>query len=414
MIAARAKVDADPTLFESLDLVGPVVLGKLTKWRFGRGPSDGEQIDEGLRAGLAQADYPSGTRFGLGFVLIGEESTDDLQARLDTIKTSVELAALHPMGRGVSFSNDPLPTADVAPVEMLAGVARLDSSIVSAASLIMNQLVTEEPLLIPSDTMSQFVAGLKLVEPDESAGPLAPPQANNSVVDDRGSATGAHSSEWSSTDAQVAVGALPPLAPPPPPLRLTYFVIDAGQDSRPRKARARLMELVAKLDKGLMPRDSTIVSETCLIDAVAPGRIREPKPTGTIRPDDIWRPSNGLLDLAESLTQLHDLMIRHRESRARRRIELARPLVLFVLPTAAMYGARTLIQYRRIKDLADVGWLVTREDGPAPSAEIDPDKLVYDHSDVVNELLYKIGYPEDLPDLPQPDPTTNQQEKENE
>ena len=390
MIAAKAQIDADPTLFDSLDLVGPVVVGK-TGRRFRLGPTDGKQIDDRLRGALVALRPPENTRFGLGFVVVSDDPIEMLQTRLTSISEAVELAALHPMGRGISFSRDTEPTVDVAPVELPAGGARLDSSIVSAAVQIRSQYFSDESTLFDSATLRQLVPELTLRAPDE------PPAALSSQDTDSGGAVATIAAPLQQPpdgDRAGATGA--PTAPRTPlaPVRLTYLVFDSSQDSKPRRVRARLIRLVQDLDKRLVPRDNTLRSETVLVGAGAPDRVSDLRATGTVQPSDFWRASNGTLDLADTMTRLRQSIIRHKESKLRRSEPLAKPLVVFILPDAALYGAATLIPYRQIRDLADIGWLVTRSDGPPPSIEVDQDRLVYNHSDAINELLYKIGYPE--------------------
>jgi hypothetical protein len=388
MITAQARIDVDPNLFDSLDLVGPIVIGK-TGRRFRLGPTDGKQIDDGLRAGLVELRPPSNTRLGLGFVVVGDDPIAAVQTRLASVSRDAELAALHPVGRGISFSGGTEPTAEVAAVELSAGVARLDSSIVSAAVQIRAEHFADDSALIDSVTLSQLVPELTLRAPDE------PPAALVAQETDSG---------------RTAASMAPPLPQPPhgrpaadalalpraplAPLRLTYLVIDSSQDSKPRRVRARLSRIAQELDRLLVPRDDDLRSETVLVGAGAPNRVSDLKPTGGVRPADFWRASNATLDLAATMTQLRDLIIRNKDSKTRRREELITPLVIFILPTAAMFGAATLMPYRQITHLAEIGWFVTRTDGPPPSIEIDPDRLVYDHSDAINELLYKIGYPE--------------------
>ncbi len=115
------------------------------------------------------------------------------------------------------------------------------------------------------------------------------------------------------------------------------------------------------------------------------------------------------------MPRLRDLIVRNKESKSRRREVLTTPLVIFILPTAALFGASTIGPYRDIKTLAEVGWLVTDREGPPPSIEIDPDRLVFDHPDAVNEILYKLGYPEEETSAPVPDqkPGVGPTQKEN-
>jgi hypothetical protein len=277
----------------------------------------------------------------------------------------------------------------VASVEMLAGTPRLDSSIVSSAELILDKYLADETMLIKGSTLSRLVPELRASPLDEPRPPepaeptvVAPPTPSPGPIPEASHSPG--------------VGALTPPAAPLPPLRLTYFVIDTSRDAKPRAKSARLTSLVLELDKELVPPNLSKRSDSILVASNYPDLATAPKPTGTILGSDMWPASGDNLDLSVTMARLRDLIVRNRESKARRKELLTTPLVIFILPTAALFGAATIASYRDIKNLAEVGWLVTDREGPPPSIEIDQERLVFDHPDAVNEILYRLGYPEEL------------------
>lgn len=404
IISARAQVEADPTLFDALELVGPVVLSKTGRRLFGLGRTDGQAIDEGLRDALAGTELDPDACVGLGFVLVSQDAIPSLQARLATIFTDPRLTALHPLGRGISYAKAADPTSDVASVEMLASTPRLDSSIVSGAELIRTAYLADESMLITGPVLSQLVSGLRFSASGEPLPPVLagpnPGQADSNAYSP--SAPSPAQAPAASAPDAPAVGALTPPPAPLPPLRLTYFVIDTSRAAKPREKRTRLKQLVQEIDSGLTPSNLSTRSESIVVASSAPVRASEPRATGALLESDIWAPSGDSIDLSVTMTRLRDHIVRNKESKARRREALTRPLVIFILPTAALFGASTIAPYREIRTLADVGWLVTDREGPPPSIEIDPERLVFDHPDAVNEILYKLGYPEEEVSVPAP------------
>lgn len=412
IIAARAEVEADPTLFDALELAGPVVLSKTGQRLLGLGRTDGQAIDEGLRDALAATVVDRDAQVGLGFVLVSQDGIPGLQSRLSAISRDPQLGALHPVGRGISYATASDPTYDVTSVETLAGTPRLDSSIVSGAEMIRAAYLADESMLTTAPVLAQLVPELRLSTPDESQPPV--PADSNA-----GGSPGPSSSPALAAAPPVAtgpaVGALTPPPAPLPPLRLTYFVIDTSRDTKPRAKRSRLTRLVQDIDTGLAPTTPSMRSESIVVAANDPIRGSEPRATGTLRESEIWAASGDNLDLSVTMPRLRDLILRNTESKARRKELLTKPLVIFILPTAALFGASTIGPYREIRTLAEVGWLVTDHEGPPPSIEIDLDRLVFDHTDAVNEILYKLGYPEEEVSVPTPQqgPGVGPTQKEN-
>ncbi|HRY10359.1 MAG TPA: hypothetical protein P5544_10315 [Candidatus Nanopelagicales bacterium] len=408
IISARARVEADPTLFDSLALVGTVELSKSGKRLFGLGRTDGQAIDEGFRGAVAAQELEPDARIGFGVVLIGQDAISDLQSRLAAILADPQLTALHPLGRGISYAAPAEPTSDVASVEMLGSTPRLDSSIVSASELIRASYLADESMLIAGPVLSQLVPGVRYLAARES--PVSVDSAP--VADGTIAVTLAQASAPPTPDAP-AVGALTPPPAPLPPLRQTYFVIDTSRAAKQRAKRTRLTQLVREMDQGLVPSTPSTRSDSIVVASSEPVRASVPKVTGTLLDSDVWGPSDSTLDLSVTMPRLREIMVRHRESKTRRNELLAKPLVLFILPTAALFGATTIGPYREIKTLADIGWVVTDPEGPPPSIEIDPDRLVFDHPDAVNEILYRLGYPQGVstPAL-QEDCGTEQPQKE--
>ena len=171
------------------------------------------------------------------------------------------------------------------------------------------------------------------------------------------------------------------------PLRRVYIVAGAGIESRPRKVRRRLGELIADLDLSLAPSDGETIGYTWLVAADNP-RFAFPtvRPSGTLTAADLPRGSATHIDMRATTRGVAALVRGHEASFRRREQALAPAVVVFVFPTATLAGPTTLAAYRAIKDLATVGWIITGSGAGSPSRDVDTATLVYDNDDAANEF----------------------------
>jgi hypothetical protein len=97
------------------------------------------------------------------------------------------------------------------------------------------------------------------------------------------------------------------------------------------------------------------------------------------------------MDAAKTMQEAATLLERQIDRITRSQIPLLKPIVVFLLPNAALFGVIALTEYQRITAMAEVGWIVTDLNGPAPHDLVEPNRLVHDYDLAVDELLFQLN-----------------------
>jgi hypothetical protein len=396
--SAVYEISTDAFWGDALTVFGPVRLSKLTRWRVLAGTSDSRRVKTALQTHMAEVRLEQLTQVAIGIVVV-DQDVPTIEKRMKHLHDSPEFTTLPIHLRGISLrpSQNSLPS-NVTAIDRSLGVVRLDNLLIQACRAIMEeaQVAGESTLhsalltkAIGAGQVSSFnsaaqVAAARLVDEDQAAAHAALLEAAHRVIADPPPAQAM--TPLGRDDPYVVTEGLP--------LRLTYLVVANGAESRPKAIRQRLADLIVGLDQGLIPEPGTIASRTWLV-AAGQSATNDPimRTTGTMRKDDLWRPVSDFLDMTMTMEEIARLVAENKASYERRNQPLVQPLVLFIMPTATLPGARCRSYYRKIRDLADIGWLITDKDAPSPSVEIDTTRLVIDKDDVINELLYSVKYP---------------------
>ena len=398
---AGYSLSVDPVLSEALVLVGPQGLRTSLRHRgtSAFGSTDAERIRKSFESGLSQSDLDQFTRVVLGVIVV--DHAQNLETIMMGLRGAPQLTGIRMQVRGISLT--PISGEPIKGVTTLGPDQGLDPLILRVCEEIIESSQSSTRMSVPALELGKVFSSVKIGS--RIADEVEPAR----MMDQEESA--AHANQVaiaSSVSAQEQRPALlqpspqdPYMAPGGLPLRLTYLVIANGVESKPKKIHNGIVELVVDLDRGLTPHHNTFASKTRLV-AAGQGESRRPimRDTGSIDKASIWKPSSDFLDMTRVMRELLQLVTEDIESCQRRGQKLSKPLVLFVLPDAAMSGERCLNLYRSLKERADIGWLITDKDAPGPNAEVDGQRVVTDKFDVVNELLYKVGYPQEFPVAP--------------
>lgn len=410
--AVNYRVATEPSLADSFAFVGPQTLSRAKRFRAVRRVPDSKRVWAGIRDGLGRLRIGASTRVAIGVVVVDHDVLS-LKARLDQITRSAELAAFPIHLHGVSLAPAKAgATSNIVALDATTEPSRLDSVLLQRAEAIVQETEIAESGAIPAPLLAQFITSVRPV--------AAPTNAIHAVRMADEEMVTVHEAR-----VETAHAAAPTLRPGAPrrqpvddkyqtskkPLRLTYIVFAWGAESRPKGARQRIITLTQGLHDGLQPADDSLASRTTIV-AAGQGKDRRRvlgQGQGAVSAIlSTWRPTMDYLDMAETMRQLTSLMTENLDSYKRRSQPLRTPLVLFIMPTAAMSGSMCQSYYRRIKQLADVGWLITDAQAPSPNYEVEESTLVMDKDDAINELLHAVGYPPQA--LENPDDELNDDE----
>lgn len=402
---AYYSLSVDPVLSEALVLVGPQGLKTSLRHRgtSAFGSTDAERIRKSFESGLLKSDLDQFTRVVLGVIVV--DHGQNLETIMMGLRSAPQLTGIRMQVRGISLA--PISGEPIKGVTTLGpdqGPDQgLDPLILRVCEEIIESSQSSTRMSVPALELGKVFSSVKIGS--RIADEVEPAR----MMDQEESA--AHARQVaiaSSVGTQEHRPALlqpspqdPYMAPGGLPLRLTYLVIANGAESKPKKIHNRIVELVVDLDRGLTPHHNMFAGKTRLV-AAGQGDSRRPimRDTGSIDRASIWKPSSDFLDMTKVMRELLQLVTEDIESCQRRGQKLRKPLVLFVLPDATMSGERCLNLYRSLKERVDIGWLITDKDAPGPNAEVDGQRVVTDKFDVVNELLYKVGYPQEFPVAP--------------
>lgn len=405
--AVDYRVDTDPSLAGSLAFMGPLPLARARRFRPFRGPSDAKRVWAGIRDGLGQVRIGSSVRVAVGLVVVDYDLAS-LRLRLNQITGSPELLAfpVHIQGVSLTPARGDIDT-NLVVLDPAAGPNRLDSVLLERAEAVVQEAEIAGSGVMPARLLAQLVTSVRPV-----TGPTSTIHAVRMADEEMAAA---HEARVEATHSAAPMTR--PVAsrqrtvddkyhiPERLPLRLAYIVLAWGVESRPKEVRRRMISLAQSVDDGLTPTRDWMTSRTTLV-AAGQGKDRQRMlmqgaPASSVLGS--WRPTMDYLDMAETMRQLVDLITHDMASYNRRSQPLERPLVAFIMPSAAMSGPKCLSYYRKVKQLADVGWLITDEEAPPPSYEVDSSTLVLDKEDAVNELLHVVGYPPEMPEAPDND-----------
>lgn len=397
---ADYSLSVDPVLSEALVLVGPQGLRTSLRHRGSAfGSNDAERIRKSFESGLLKSDLDQFTRVVLGVIVV--DYGQNLETIMMGLRSAPQLTGIRMQVRGISLT--PISGEPIKGVTTLGPDQGLDALILRICEEVIESSQSSTRMSVPAPELGRVFSSVKIGS--RIADEVEPAR----MIDQEESA--AHANQVaiaSSASVQEQRPALlqpspqdPYMAPGGIPLRLTYLVIANGAESKPKNVHNRIVELVVDLDRGLTPHHNMFASKTRLV-AAGQGDSRRPimRDTGSIDRASIWKPSSDFLDMTRVMRELLQLVTEDIESCQRRGQKLRKPLVLFVLPDATMSGERCLNLYRSLKERVDIGWLITDKDAPGPNAEVDGQRVVTDKFDVVNELLYKVGYPQEFPVAP--------------
>jgi hypothetical protein len=394
--SARYRVTTHPSL-EGIRIVGPMRPSRTVGQWVRRSGDAGESVWRALRNSIPEVTSGPGANLLLGVAVIDRQPAA-VAGRIAALRASPRLQALPLQIHGISMEGQAADGsggaatsvgvignggADRAAVRDRLDVAllRIIEGALSSAEADPDLLVAEQLLarLFAGRTVQREPAGgvraVTLSDADESA-------SHASLLSSR---TRPHREEPQPSD---------PVSPPSDvtpngnrPLRRLYIVAGAGVESRPRKVRRRLGELVGNLDLSLAPSDGGTTGYTWLVSAGNP-RFSLPtvRPSGTLTAADLPRGSATHIDMRATMSGVAALVSGHEASFRRRGQALAPAVVVFVLPSATLAGPTTLAAYRAIKNLATVGWLITDSGSRSPSRDVDTATLVHDNDDAANEL----------------------------
>jgi hypothetical protein len=397
---ADYSLSVDPVLSEALVLVGPQGLRTSLRHRGSAfGSNDAERIRKSFESGLLKSDLDQFTRVVLGVIVV--DYGQNLETIMMGLRSAPQLTGIRMQVRGIRLT--PISGEPIKGVTTLGPDQGLDALILRICEEVIESSQSSTRMSVPAPELGRVFSSVKIGS--RIADEVEPAR----MIDQEESA--AHANQVaiaSSASVQEQRPALlqpspqdPYMAPGGIPLRLTYLVIANGAESKPKNVHNRIVELVVDLDRGLTPHHNMFASKTRLV-AAGQGDSRRPimRDTGSIDRASIWKPSSDFLDMTKVMRELLQLVTEDIESCQRRGQKLRKPLVLFVLPDATMSGERCLNLYRSLKERVDIGWLITDKDAPGPNAEVDGQRVVTDKFDVVNELLYKVGYPQEFPVAP--------------
>lgn len=400
--AAIFQISVDPLLGDALHLAGPLALPKPNRWRLFGQSSDSAHVRDGLRDRLNSIVLDRDARVALGVIFI-EPDVDAVDRAISECQSAQELVGLPVQFRGISLT--PILDAereDMVGINASLGPVRFDHLLLDMCRSILATAQTSSSMTMTSGILTRAIgAGSVASSPEEEV--TAARLADDEVAE-------THSALVATTHAPSRAlmpesGTIPEHHPrhlphandkyavaEGLPVRLTYLVLAMSSESRPSRVRSRVVALARALDRELVPLPGTIASRTVLV-AAGQGETRSPvmRVTGNLVESDFWKPAADFLDMTRTMEELVRLVTENIASFERRSQPLVRPLVIFVMPTAAMAGARCLSHYRKLKDLGDIGWIITEKDTTSPSSEVDLHGLVVDKEDVVNELLHAMA-----------------------
>lgn len=370
---------ADLALAECVKLIGPTELGKRPGgWRPFR-ESDGRRIREAIREVFSEESFPEDARAAIGVIVV-DSDLDTLSRRMPALERHPDFANLPLIWRGVTLDSrdSPISSSTRLDAVLLQEIASLVQEIERTNAAVPVELLAR---LLPEVRATFAEAGMvaavgnagtegdlrpnKTLIIDGTVDPTPPVEADSVAV--------ASEDPYPTTESQ--------------PLRLTYVVAGWGLEARPRSVRRRLIEILDELEGGLNAAED-VVSRTTVI-AASQGvekraTVRENWAKTTL---GTWRPSTEHLDITATMRDVAELVVENVASYERRSQALTKPLVIFLLPSPTLTGAMCATFYRKIKDIADVGWIVNG-DKKQPSYEIDSETVVRDKEDAVNELLH--------------------------
>lgn len=382
--SARYRVTTHPSL-EAIRIVGPMRPSR-TLGQWVRGSEDvGESVWRALRDTIPAATSGPGANLLLGVAVIDRQPAA-VADRIATLRASPRLQALPLQIHGLAIDG---PTADESG-DAGGAVARdrLDVALLRIIESARSDAEADPDLLVPEPLLARLFAG-RTVRREPTAGVRAV------TLSDADESAG-HARLLASRIRLDPEEPQPSNPAPPPsevtpggnrPLRRLYIVAGAGVESRPRKVRRRLGELIGDLDLSLAPSDGETTGYTWLVAAGHP-RFSLPtvRPSGTLTAADLPRGSATHVDMRATMRGVATLVSGHEASFRRRGQALAPAVVVFVLPSASLAGPTTLAAYRAIKEIASVGWIITGSGSRSPSRDVDDATLVHDKDDAANEL----------------------------
>ncbi|MDY0910897.1 hypothetical protein [Microbacterium sp. CFBP9034] len=392
--SARYRLTTRPSL-EGITVVGPVRPSR-TVGQWLRGSEDaGESVWRALRDSIPKVTSRQGANLLLGVVVV-DRQPDAVADRIAALRASPRLQALPLQIHGLSIdgqaadgSGRAAASRGVEEDEHAVGAAvrdRIDIALLRIMEGALSRAEADPDLLIPEPLLARLFAG-RTMQRDLAAGVRGVTLSDT----DESSAHARLIASGTRQDAEE-----PQLSTPAPPdvtgishrpLRRLYIVAAAGVESRPRKVRRRLGELIENLDLSLTPSDSETTGYTWLVAAGNP-QFSQPtvRPSGTLTAADLPRGSATHVDMRATMRGVAALVSGHDASFRRRGHALTPALVVFVLPSATLAGPTTLAAYRSIKELATVGWIITGSGSRSPSRDVDGATLVHDTDDAANEL----------------------------
>jgi len=378
MVKAASRTSAsDPSLDGSLLFTGPQRLHAPASPRLTIGRSDAHRMLTAWARCLADVSTPATTYTALGVIVVDTDGAS-VTSRLKALRTSKDLRALPVVVRGVSLSPMTSATPEVTDIDESSGPVRLDTVIADVGKQILAEAQATPEFMMPSELVGD-VLGVTMAR-------LSAP-----VIFDPPTHAEPDNTDQRSTMPERPEVSEPETAPDDLPLRLTYIVTALGAEARPRWTRARITDLVLQLDGALVPQDDPITSRTSFVVAGRPDIARKAVSTGKLERGDICRPSADDLDMTKTMDQVSHLLADDIAACNRRGHKLARPLVIFIMPSATIAGIYCHEYYKKIKKAADIGWLVTNPDAGAPSTAIDASRVVVDKPDAASELLCAMG-----------------------
>jgi hypothetical protein len=379
------RIGLDPELVESLVLLGMQKLGRKGRVRLPGRVTDSKQVWAGLKAGLGTTPLSSTIRVALGVVIIDHDQAS-VETRISQIKSSPEYATLpiHLQGIGLSPGEAGAP-ANIVSLDLSAGPARLDNVILQSSFAIVEEAAMNSDGVVTAAHLSNFFPSIEIVASD-NIGIQAVRQADDEVADETNRLLAKSQRRHTTDKYAVALDRS---------LRLTYIVVALGAESRPKTIRRRIIDLAVGIDQGLCSENDDSIGRTILVVA-GQGKSRQRMfiQTGELVASDFdsWRSTFDYLDLTETMNQLSILIRENLASFRRRAQRCDRPLVMFILPSAALSGTRCLQYFQSIAELADIGWIVTDINASLSGYEAVEFTMVHDKEDVVNELLHAVGH----------------------
>lgn len=346
-------------------------------------------------------------------MVVVDHDVESLEVRLRELTAAPDLGRVPIPIHGISLSPTNQETGeDVITTDLAKGSLRLDRLLINRGEAILGGAALSPDTVLPVPLLANIIPSVKVVSEHNRSITVVPMAEDGESARHSARVAAYHALSDERPQASSVVPRARPVSdkytvPENLPLRLTYIVVALGEESRPRHIRKRITELVVALDHALIPQQNTFASRTILVPA-GQGAIRGGDPlmrvTGEIHKGDIRPPSTDYLDVTQTMEELAKLIRENVASYDRRGQSLERPLVLFVMPTAALPGARCQSSYGRITEIAEVAWLVTDPAAGSASIEVDPTLVFADKEDVVSELLDAVGYP--LVNVSEGDPLT--------